>query len=214
MFHKPAKTDINLHAIIADRWSGVAFDSERWVERDNLNTILEAARWCASCYGDQPWRYIVTDRNTRPDDWNSAFECLLPANQKWAIHAPVLILACCKNVFQNTGEPNLWAKYDTGAASISMVYQATALGLMVCQIGGFDSNRARTSFAIPNEFTPLTYIAVGYQLPEEKIPDELMSREYAIRQRMPLQKIVFEGRWDRAFNQQDDAWDLDLISAE
>ena len=41
-----------VHAMIAQRWSPRAFAAEKPVEQEKLLSVLEAARWAASCCGD------------------------------------------------------------------------------------------------------------------------------------------------------------------
>jgi len=62
LFEKKAISPVDLKDVIACRWSGRAFDPERRVDRHTLVALLEAARWTPSCFGDEPWRYIVWDR--------------------------------------------------------------------------------------------------------------------------------------------------------
>ena len=62
---KPADTDKPLLEAIAKRWSPRAF-AEREPTDAELELVFEAARWAASCFNDQPWRYIVV-RRTEPE---------------------------------------------------------------------------------------------------------------------------------------------------
>ncbi len=197
MFEKRAETRVPIADLIARRWSGRAFDPDRRVTREALLSLLEAARWAPSCFGDEPWRYLVWDRFEDPQRWRLAFECLAQGNQGWARHAPFLMLATASATFARDGRPNRWGPYDTGAASMGLALQATALGLMVHQMGGFNPERIRQAFAIPEAYTCIAMIAVGYQLPEERIPAELKEREHAPRTRRPLAERFYIGDWGR-----------------
>ena len=75
--------------------------------------------------------------------------------------------------------------------------KAVALGLAVHQMGGFDAEKARTSFAIPAEYTPLAMIAVGYQAEVSVLPEDFKVKELAPRQRKPLAESFFSGTWDK-----------------
>lgn len=55
MTAKPAPTEVDIHELIAGRWSPRAF-SEKPVERAQLHRLLEAARWAPSSNNLQPWR--------------------------------------------------------------------------------------------------------------------------------------------------------------
>lgn len=188
-----------VHELIADRWSTRAFD-DRPVEKEKLSSCLEAARWAPSCYNDQPWRFLVTDRHRDVEAWQKLLDCLSPGNQVWACRAPVLILACSVGRFTHNEQPNRWAQYDTGQAMLALCLQATAVGLATHQMGGFDPARAREAFGIPTAFTPMSVTALGYPAGPEVLGDEdLRRREQAARQRKPMQEIAFVGAWDCAF---------------
>ena len=53
--------------------------------------------------------------------------------------------------------------YDLGQAVADLTFQASALGLHVHQMGGFDPNAARELFAIPKGFDPVAMMALGYR---------------------------------------------------
>ena len=88
--HKAAVTRYPVHELIRDRWSPRSF-AARPVDRETLGSLLEAARWSASCANEQPWSFIVA----RKED-GVAFEqilrCLVPGNQPWAQSAAVLLI--------------------------------------------------------------------------------------------------------------------------
>ncbi|MEK7759252.1 MAG: nitroreductase family protein, partial [Pseudomonadota bacterium] len=64
MANRLARTQVPINDVIARRWSGRAFDPLKPVTREQLTALLEAARWAASCFNDQPWRCLVWARNT------------------------------------------------------------------------------------------------------------------------------------------------------
>ena len=57
-------TQITINETIAKRWSGRAYDAAKSVSPEQITALLEAARWAPSCFGDQPWRFVVWDKNT------------------------------------------------------------------------------------------------------------------------------------------------------
>ena len=200
MTEKPAKTSVPIHELLARRWSGRAFDSDRPVSRADLMARLEAARWAPSCFGEEPWRYILWDRNRSEFSWQKAFDCLNPGNQVWAMNAPILLLALAGDRFRERGTANRWARYDTGAASENLCLQATALGLMAHQMGGFDADEVRESFSIPPDYQPMAMIAVGHPGRIDSMDTALLEREQAERKRRPLNETVFEDSWATALH--------------
>ena len=196
MQKKIAQTGTPIHDLIAQRWSPRAFDKSGVVTREQLTSLLEAARWAPSCFGDEPWRYLVWDRNHDAAAWEKAFDCLAEANQKWVKNAPVLLCACADSLFGHNATPNRWAQYDTGAASENLVLQAVALGLAAHQMGGFDAQKIRITFSVPEAYMPMAMIAVGYQAEASVLEDPVQEeREIAARTRKPLGERFFEGSW-------------------
>jgi nitroreductase len=193
--NKKAATQVPIHALLAGRWSPRAFDAARPVEREKIISLIEAARWAPSAFGDEPWRYLLWDRTSDPVGWQKAFDCLSESNKAWVKNAPLLILSCAGSLFRRDGKPNRHSQHDTGAASMALVVQAVALGLAAHQMAGFDGNKARELFAIPAEYSPMAMIAVGYQAEPDLLEGERRDREKAPRSRQPLGSNFFAGNW-------------------
>lgn len=192
---KPAITQTPIHDLIAERWSGRAYDAGKPVSQTQIIALLEAARWAPSCFGDQPWRLIVWDKNTDSAAWQKAFDCLVPGNQGWVVDAPVLVLGIADSLFNHNGKPNRFAQYDTGAAIENLCLQAQAMGLMAHQMGGFDADKARTVFGIPEQYTPMAMISVGYPADPVTFSAEVAERENTPRSRRALGELFFSGTW-------------------
>jgi len=195
MLEKPALTTTSIADLLARRWSPRAIDPAQPVSREHLLALLEAARWAPSCFGDQPWRYLVWDRFRDAVRWQQAFECLAEGNQIWVKNAPVLLLSVAAPHFGHNQKTNRWAQYDTGAASENLCLQAAALGLVAHQMGGFDPDKIKTTFNIPADHACMALIAVGHPGPIETLPDALREKEQAPRERKPLIQIAFENAW-------------------
>jgi nitroreductase len=195
---KPALTQVPIHELIAGRWSGRAYDPARTVTRAQLIALLEAARWAPSCYGDQPWRFIVWDKHADPAGWQAGFDCLAPGNQGWVKDAPLLLLTAADSLFNHNGTPNRWAQYDTGAAAENLCLQAEALGLMAHQMGGFDPDKARTAFGVPEQYALMAMVAVGYPADIDTLSPEASERETASRKRRELGELFFSGEWGKS----------------
>lgn len=192
----PAITQTTIHDVIAQRWSPRAYDATKPVSHDQIISMLEAARWAPSCFGDQPWRFVVCDKTSNPTAWQTAFDCLVPGNQAWAVNAPVLVLICADGLFNHNQKANRWSMYDTGAAAENLCLQAAALGLAAHQMGGFDAAKARDAFAVPAQCELMAMMTIGYAAPATILPDDLRARETAPRSRRALGTLFFNGVWD------------------
>ena len=198
-FHpKVASTDHSIHELIQHRWSPRAFDATRPVPRAELLRLFEAARWAPSSRNEQPWRFLLLERETMAEAWRALLESLTPSNQSWAAAAPVLVLSAIRTSFEDTGTANHMAWYDAGQAVALLTIQATSQGLAIRQMEGFDRTRARAAFAIPAEFEPAVAIAIGYTGDPEALSHEKhKAAETQPRKRRPLGDFVYEGAWGR-----------------
>jgi len=208
----PANQDQNanfeypVNELIANRRSGRAFSLQP-VDSTMVGSLFEAARWAASCSNEQPWSFLLTEKPAASDhagkpnnkDTNSdharLLSCLVEFNVEWAKHAPILILSVARLNFAATGKPNRHALYDVGQASANLALQATAMGLMAHQMAGFDSQKARSEFLIPEDYEPASIIAVGFAGDPASLPDKLRQKESLPRQRKPQSAFVFSGSW-------------------
>ena len=186
---KLARPDHPIHDLIARRWSPYAF-SDRPVSADDLRSLFEAARWAASSYNEQPWRYVVATKAT-PAEFEKLLSCLVEPNRAWAQAAPVLVLGCTSSNFERNGKPNAAAEHDIGAAAASLTFEATARGLFVHQMIGILPDVAREVFRIPEGIRPLTALAIGYAADPAAAPEPLAERDRAARTRKPLAEFVF-----------------------
>jgi len=190
---KPAPSDFPVHQLIIDRWSPRAF-SERPVPPDVLRSLFEAARWAPSSNNEQPWAYIVATRDDH-DNFAKMLSVLVEFNASWAKNAPMLALAVAELNFAKNNAPNRNAQYDTGAATALLSVEATARGLAVHQMAGFDPAKAREVFAIPTGWEAIAALTIGYPGDPNSLPQALKDRELAPRTRKPLSEFVMAGHW-------------------
>lgn len=191
---REAPAEHPIEALLRRRWSPRSF-TDRPVSAAALNSLLEAARWAASCNNAQPWHYLVARKQEDAVAFDKLLGCLSPNNQTWAGKAAVLMLAVARTTFPANGNRNRHAWYDTGAASAMMAVQAVALGLQLHQMAGFDAAKAREAFAIPAEYEPVAAIALGHPGRPEALPEALKARETAPRQRRLINDFAFFGTW-------------------
>ena len=190
---KPATAEFPVHDLIRNRWSPRAF-ADKPVPPEVLRSLFEAARWAPSSYNEQPWAYVVATRDDK-DNFAKMLSVLVEFNASWAKNAPVLAIAVAELAFANNNSPNRNAQYDTGAATALLSVEATARGLAVHQMAGFDPHKARQVFEIPPGWEPIAAIAIGYPGDPESLPRSLRDRELAPRTRKPLAEFVMTGRW-------------------
>jgi nitroreductase len=174
-----------LNDLIARRWSPREF-VDKPIEPEKLRSLFEAARWAASSFNEQPWRFIVATKD-HPAEFERVLSTLAPKNQAWAKTAWALGISAAKKTFTHSGAPNRFGIHDAGAALANLMLQANSVGLYVHGMAGFDAEKARAEFGIPPEFDMGAAFAIGYLEPETQPP--------ATRTRKPLEETVFGTRF-------------------
>jgi nitroreductase len=160
---KMAKTDYPINELISRRWSARAF-STKPVEKSKLLSLLEAARWAPSSRNEQPWRYIVFT-NDNPEK--------------------------LKKAHSDNGIPNRLHFHDLGAANENMFLEAFNQGLIMHEMGGFDVQKAREVFNIPEDYEIGIMIAIGLQDTYHVLPQRIKEKAFTPRVRKPLSEIAF-----------------------
>lgn len=185
---KPAKSAVDLHPILAERWSPRSFDSTYEVSNEDVIGILEAARWSPSANNYQPWRFIVAHRGST--EFENLVTKLTGQNIKWAPKASLFILVATQTTNPD-GTARPMALYDAGIASANASTEANHRGLAVHQIGGFDRDAVASEFNFGVGLRPLTILVIGKQAPAESLEEPaLRDRELADRERVSLKDLV------------------------
>jgi nitroreductase len=185
---KTAKTDYPVSELISRRWSARAFSTHP-VENHKLLSILEAARWAPSSRNEQPWRYIVFT-NDNPEILKRAQSVLKEIND-YAKRAPILICAITKKTYTDNEKPNRLHFHDLGAANENMFLESFNQGLIMHEMGGFDVQKAREVFNVPEDYEVGIMIAIGYQDTYDVLPERIREKAFTPRQRKPLSEIAY-----------------------
>ena len=157
---KPAPVEFPVHDLIKNRWSPRAF-GDKPVPKEVLQSLFEAARWAPSSNNEQPWAFIVATKDDQKN-FEKSLGALVEFNAGWARKAPVLVIAVAELAFAKNNAPNRNAQYDVGAASLQLSIEATARGLFVHQMAGFDPETAKEAYNIPQGWEPIDAMAIGY----------------------------------------------------
>ena len=159
------------------------------MERLKILSVLEAARWAPSSRNEQHWRYIVFT-NDNHEKLKKAQSVLKDINN-YAKRAPVLICAITKKTYSDNRNYNRLHFHDLGAANENMFLEAFNQGLIMHEMGGFDVQKAREVFNIPDDFEAGIMIAIGYQDIHQVLPESLIQKAHLPRERKPLSEFAF-----------------------
>ncbi len=186
--NRKAETKHPVLDVIANRWSPYAYVNTP-VEKEKIMSLLEAARWAASSYNEQPWAYIV---GFNGDENFKKLASLLAEGNAWAKTVPVLMLSTAKKKFARNEKPNRHYMHDVGAASALMALEATELDLAFHQMAGFDVEKAITECDMGEDYEPGAMIAIGYYGDQDALSDDLKGRETAPRARKDMKDVLWK----------------------
>ena len=185
---KKANTSVELHPILAERWSPRSFDGNAELSIPDLTGILEAARWAPSSNNLQPWRFVVARRGDHR--FSQMIDAMAGFNKAWSPKASALVLVAALTT-QADGTFRAGALYDAGLAASLLTVEASHRGQAVHQIGGFDHASVMRDFNLPTEITPIAILAIGKQASADSLADpKLIEREISVRSRVPLETLI------------------------
>jgi nitroreductase len=165
MSQNNSKSEI-FHNIVANRQSDRAY-TNRTIEQDKLERILESARLAPSACNAQPWTFIVVDdpniKSKLADTTSSKVLGLNHFTKQAPIH--IVIVMEGANFTSNFGslvKRKHFPLIDIGIAAEHICLAATAEGLGSCMIGWFDESAVKKLLKIPKNKRPVLIITLGY----------------------------------------------------
>lgn len=155
--------------LIKTRRSVRAFRPDRPVSEEQIQTLLEGARWAPSGGNVQPWRFsVVRDASLRKQLATAAL------GQSFVAEAPVVIVVCVHlpeaQARYGARGRDLYSLQDTAAAVQNMLLLAHSMGLGTCWVGAFDEPQAAQALDLPEALRPVALIPVGYPDEQPRAP--------------------------------------------
>jgi len=146
---------MSLTEIIKGRRSIRAY-SDKPVEKEKLEAVLDAARLAPSARNRQKWQFIiVTDPSVKDKMWDACH------NQQSVKQAPV----CIAVIDEEPGVMSCGQPVDTVDASIAfsfLILKAHEEGLGTCWLGYFDKDKVRAVLGIPENMSIVAVTPLGY----------------------------------------------------
>ncbi len=164
------------------------------IKKDLIKELAESARLSASCFNNQPWRFIFV---YEPKKLIEMHEALSKGNE-WAKKASMIIVVISKKEFDCIIRDRMYYQFDCGMAVSNLILRATELGLVAHPIAGYSPKKTREILRIPDEMDVITLIIVGKHsnsinkdLTEKQIETEKKRPE-----RMSLEEFVFYNKYE------------------
>lgn len=161
--------------LVKQRQSTRAYDTEKAVEQNKIDHILEAGRLSPSACNAQPWHFIVVDDPILKNEIADATSAKMLGMNHFTKQAPVHILIVEEkpNFSSSIGsvlKDKHFAYLDIGIAAAHMCLAAEAEGLGTCMLGWFNESKIRQLLDIPKSKRVLLDIIVGY--PAQPVRDK------------------------------------------
>ena len=176
-----------VESVLESRRSPRAYSGVEVLSAESLGSAFEAARWSPSSSNSQPWSFVVGFRGD--ETFKTIAQSLASGNLIWADKASALV-ANIARVETDEGKALSHAIYDLGQAVAHFSVQATADGLFVHQMGGFDAEALASALGLDARHRVVTVMTVGVLGAVEELPENLQERERADRVRKPLSDLV------------------------
>lgn len=155
------------YQLVAQRQSCRKFNTERPVDRDTVNHILEAARLSPSACNAQPWHFIVVDEPELKNKVADAASAKLLGMNHFTKQAPVHIIVVEEKVNAMSGIGGMikdkhFAFLDIGIAATHICLAAQAEGLGSCILGWFGEQKMKKLLNVPDNKRIVLDIILGY----------------------------------------------------
>lgn len=130
--------------------------SEKNVEREKIDLILEAGRLAPTAANRQPQRVIVLDS---AHDLEALKECT-----PFHFQAPLALVICYdRNVsWKRSLDGKDMGEVDASIVTTHMMLQVAELGLGSTWVGHFDPLATKQAFSLPDDVVPVALLPIGY----------------------------------------------------
>jgi nitroreductase len=147
--------------------------SDRQIEKDKLDRIVEAGRMAPSACNAQPWKFIIVNDPGLVLKVADAASAKLIGMNSFVAQASVIIVVVREksNMSSKVGatiKNKDYSLFDIGIATENICLQAKAEGLGSCIIGWFDEKMIRKLLEIPRSKRVELLITLGYSLSEQR----------------------------------------------
>ena len=167
--------------------------SEKPIPAETLSRIMTAATYAPSCFNNQAWRFLVI---TDAAALTKVREALSDGNY-WAKKAPAMVVVATKIEFDcRLSDGRDYAFFDCGLATQNLQLQAVKEGLYAHPMAGFDPLVVKKNFGIPDDFTVITLVAMGFPGSDAHLSEKHLKVEKSTRTRKPEQEVIGYNEWE------------------
>ncbi len=193
----PTGEDLDVEMAIRNRRARRAI-SDRPIEKEKVDALVEAMRLSASCFNNQPWRITLCQGPQALD----AVRSTLSRGNAWASRAPLIMVVSARPPDDcQLSEGRDYFLFSTGLAVGQMELRATELGLMCHPIAGYNPAKARELLGIPPEYVVIAFVIVGYLGQDDSLlSDKQRAQETERPERKPVGENFFLDKWGNPYH--------------
>lgn len=155
--------------------------------------LAESARLTASCFNNQPWRYIFIYEKEMLKKMHEA----LSDGNKWAQTASMIIVVLGRQEDDCVIRDRIYYRFDIGMATTHMILRATELGLVAHPIAGYSPRKTREILEIPEDIDVIALVIVGKH--SDKINPDMSDKQIAAEkkrpERIPIGSFVYHNKY-------------------
>ena len=162
--------------LVEARYSSRAY-SDRKVEPEKIEYLLECARLAPSAVNFQPWHFIVVESEEMCARLPECYK------REWLREAPLYIVICGNKAqsWKRRADGHDHADIDAAIATEHICLAATEQGLGSCWVCNFDVARCSEILGIEGDLYPVAILPIGYATDEptekkRKSLEEIVSR--------------------------------------
>ena len=158
-----------------------------------IKDLAESAQLSASCFNNQPWRYVFV---YEPEMLKKMHEALSSGNE-WAQKASMIIVVLGKQEDDCVIHDRIYYRFDIGMATMAIILRATELGLVAHPIAGYSPKKTIEILGIPEDVDVITLVIVGKH--SDKIDPVLSGKQVEAEkerpERIPIDDFVYMNRY-------------------
>ena len=131
--------------------------SDKKVEKEKIDRILEAARLAPTARNYQPQRILVL---TEKEELKKLSDCT-----PYGWNAPVIMIVFYdkeKSYKRDSYDNKEFGDIDASIITTHMMFEAEELGLGTTWIGAFDPKKVMEIYNVPQNFVPVAILPIGY----------------------------------------------------
>ncbi len=180
---------MELESVIKSRES-IRDYSDKKVEDEKIDFILECARLAPSWANKQCWQFIVIKDKKIIEKLSKTG----PIN-RWLKKAPVVIVACGDPKQSGFRNDMHYFLVDVSIALEHLVLAATDKGLGTCWIGGFNEKKVKEILEIPKDINVVALTPLGYPAEKKHFAGKLAKTVVQSKKRKSLDKMIHNNKW-------------------